>query len=81
MVLAILILMVHLGDETIPAYMIKAHTQIQRGKAEVIRAEKAERCLSRIDGGHKGLLTNDRNFFLGVVQHHFADPLTRTQIQ
>ena len=81
MIFLVIVFLMHFGNETVAFDMIKAHTQIQRGEAKVIRAKKAERCLSRIDGGHKGLLTNDRNFFLGVVQHHFADPLTRTQIK
>ena len=81
MIFLVIVFMMHFGDETIAFDMIKPHTQIQRGEAKVIRAKKAERCLSRIDRGHKGLFTDDRNFFFGVVQHYSADPLTRTQIQ
>ena len=81
MIFLVIVFMMHFGNETIAFNMIKTHTQIQCGEAKVIRAKKAERCLSRIDRSHKGLFTDDRNFFFGVVQHYSADPLTRTQIQ
>ena len=40
MILLVIVFMMHFGDETIAFDMIKAHTQIQRGEAKVIRAKK-----------------------------------------
>ena len=76
-----LIVVVHLGNETIAIDLIKAKTHIQRGKAQIIRAEEAQRGLGGVHRGHKRLFTNDGDFLLGVVQHHPADTLARTQIK
>ena len=76
-----LVIVVHLGNETIAVYLIKAHTQIQCGKSQIVRAEKAQRGLGGVHRGHESLLTNDGDFLLGVVQYDPTDALARTQIK
>ena len=76
-----LIIVVHLGNETIAVYLIKSHTQIQRGKSQIVRAEEAQRGLCGVHRGHESLLTNDGDFLLGVVQHDPADTLACAQIK
>ena len=75
------VIVVHLGNETIAIDLIKAKTHIQRGKAQIIRAEEAQRGLGGVHRGHESLFTNNGDFLLGVVQHHPADTLARTQIK
>ena len=74
-----LFVVMHLGNEAIAVHMIKAQTQIQRGKAQIIRAEESQRGLGGIHRRHESLFANDRDLFFRVVQHDPADPLTNAQ--
>ena len=61
--------------------MIKAQTQIQRCKAQIIRAEESQRSLSGIYRRHKCLCADNRDLFFRVIQYDPADPLINAQIQ
>ena len=79
MVIVLLVVMLF-GDSAITLYPIKASAKIECCKTKVIRSEKAQCGLGRVNRGHKGLFTDNRHFLLSIVQHQSTDVLAGTQV-